>query len=178
MFQLSKPSVKLWERVCVCILFRLSPFWGFKPTKINRETLLDTLEDVCLYLVHTFMCSLCFIYNPGWTTKSSQQYVNLLSHCGGEREGGRWDRLGWEWIRMATHVAQLLLKGLFITVRSLLAPSPLLSPSSVLTRPHLNNGPNTKKHVVCVEGVLGGVGLHVPLIFRSASLLIKAAITT
>ncbi len=80
---------------------------------------------------------------------------------------------------MATHVAQLLLKGLFITVRSLPAPSPLLSPSSVLTRPHLNNGPNTKKRVVCVDGVcVGGVGLHIPLIFRSASLLIKAAITT
>lgn len=59
---------------------------------------------------------------------------------------------------MATQVAQLLLKGLFITVRSLLAPSPLLSPSSVFTRPHLNNGPNTKKHVVCVEGVFGGGG--------------------
>lgn len=82
---------------------------------------------------------------------------------------------------MATQVAQLLLKGLFITVRSLLAPSPLLSPSSVLTRPHPNNGPNTKKRVVCVEDVcvcVGGVGLHIPLIFRSASLLIKAAITT
>lgn len=62
---------------------------------------------------------------------------------------------------MATQVAQLLLKGLFITVRSLLAPSPLLSPSSVLTRPHLNNGPNTQKHVVCVDGVcvcVRGVG--------------------
>ncbi len=60
---------------------------------------------------------------------------------------------------MATQVAQLLLKGLFITVRSLLAPSPLLSPSSVLTRPHLNNGPNTQKHVVCVDGVcVWGVG--------------------
>lgn len=78
---------------------------------------------------------------------------------------------------MATQVAQLLLKGLFITVRSLLAPSPLLSPSSILTRPHLNNGPNTKKHVCVFVGV-GGDGLHVPLIFRSASLLIKAAITT
>ena len=62
---------------------------------------------------------------------------------------------------MATQVAQLLLKGLFITVRSLLAPSPLLSPSSVLTRPHPNNGPYTKKRVVCVEGVCvcgGGSG--------------------
>lgn len=58
---------------------------------------------------------------------------------------------------MATQVAQLLLKGLFITVRSLLAPSPLLLASSVLTRPHLNNGPNTKKHVVYVKGVCVGV---------------------
>lgn len=164
MFQLTKPSVKLWTCVCVsvsgCIcVFCLCPLlWGFEPTKIKSKTVPKTpSEDVCLSVVHTYMCSLYLIYNPVWTTKSSQQYVNLLSHCGGGREGGRWDRLGWEWIRMATQVAQLLLKGLFITVTSLLAPSPLLSPSSVLTRPHLNNGPNTKKHVVCVEGV-GGSG--------------------
>lgn len=46
-------------------------------------------------------------------------------------------------------------------------------------------GPSTKKNMcvyvrACVLslGLGGGVGLHVPLIFRSASLLIKAAITT
>lgn len=88
-----------------------------------------------------------------------------------EREGGQWDRL-----RMATQVAQLLLKGLFITVRSLLAPSPLLLPSSILTRPHLNNEPNTKS-VWCMFGD-GAGGIRVPLIFRTASLLIKAAITS
>lgn len=92
---------------------------------------------------------------------------------GEKREGGRWDLLGWEWIRMATQVAQLLLKGLFITVRSLLASSPMLLPSSVLTSPHLNIGPHTKNMLYVFRGVL-----HVPLIFRSASLLIKAAITT
>lgn len=76
---------------------------------------------------------------------------------------------------MATQVAQLLLKGLFITVRSLLAPSPQLSPSSILTRPHPNNWPKTKNRVVYVRAGRGG--LQIPLIFRSASLLIKAAIT-
>lgn len=59
---------------------------------------------------------------------------------------------------MATQVAQLLLKGLFITVRSFLAPSPQLSPSSVLTRPHPNNGPKTKNRVVYVKGVCVGWG--------------------
>lgn len=144
------------------------------------------------------------VHNSPRTTSSSQRYVNLRSHCwvvGGVCVclcvwgwGGWWGQHGWEWIRMATQVAQLLLKGLFITVRSLLAPSPPLLASSVLTRPHLNNGPNTKKHVVYVKGVcvcsmcvsicvymwahVEGVELHIPLIFRSASLLIKAAITT
>lgn len=164
MFQLTKPSVKLWAWACVCVcvsasvhmcVFFMSP--SFLMLQTNRTLQHDLTEDTVRHLytwkciVHTYMCSLCFIYNAVWTTKSSQRYVNLLSHCGGGRERGRW-----EWIRMATQVAQLLLKGLFITVRSLLAPSPLLSPSSVLTRPHLNNGPNTKKHVVCVEGVWGG----------------------
>lgn len=86
---------------------------------------------------------------------------------------------------MATHVAQLLLKGLFITVTSHLASGPLLSPSSVLTRPHLNNGPDTQK-VLCfvfvfvfVRMCMGvGAEFQIPLIFRPASLLIKAAITT
>lgn len=87
--------------------------------------------------------------------------------------------LGREQIRMATQVAQLLLKGLFITVRSCLASSPLFSPSSILTRPHLNNGPNTKKRVTCVLCVRAYVGgFQIPLIFCSASLSIKAAITT
>lgn len=85
---------------------------------------------------------------------------------------------------MATQVAQLLLKGLFITVRSRLASGPLHSPSSILTRPHLNNGPVTKNGVVvcvctfvCVFGG-GGTGFQIPLIFRPASLSIKTTITT
>lgn len=79
-------------------------------------------------------------------------------------EGG-WRGLGRDWIRMATQVAQLLLKGLFITVRSRLASGPLHSPSSILTRPHLNNGPVTKNGVVvcvctfvCVCVLGGGEG--------------------
>lgn len=85
---------------------------------------------------------------------------------------------------MATQVAQLLLKGLFITVRSRLASGPLLSPSSILTRPNLNNGPDTKNAVVfcvCACVCRGGGGVtefQIPLIFRPASLSIKAAITT
>lgn len=79
--------------------------------------------------------------------------------------GGGVGGLGRDWIRMATHVAQLLLKGLFITVMSHLASGPLLSPSSILTRPHLNNGPDTQTVLcfvfcVCVCAcVWGGWGL-------------------
>lgn len=95
-------------------------------------------------------------------------------------EGG-WRGLGRDWIRMATHVAQLLLKGLFITVMSHLASGPLLSPSSILTRPHLNNGSDTQTvlYFVFVLMCMGvGAGFQIPLIFRLASLSIKAAITT
>lgn len=95
-------------------------------------------------------------------------------------EGG-WRGLGRDWIRMATHVAQLLLKGLFITVMSHLASGPLLSPSSILTRPHLNNGPDTQTvlYFVFVRMCMGvGAEFQIPLIFRLASLSIKAAITT
>lgn len=112
----------------------------------------------------------------------NHQVITMV--CKFPPEWGRrgWRGLGRDWIRMATHVAQLLLKGLFITVMSHLASGPLLSPSSILTRPHLNNGPDaqTVLRFVFVRICVGGVGaeFQIPLIFRPASLSIKAAITT
>lgn len=161
MFQLTRPSVYL--------RFVYVPFFLHGRTSFNTQS--DTFDDVSTKSAWGQVFIVAHL-------QSSRNHQVITAICKFRADGG--NRLGWEWIRMAAQVAQLLLKGLFITVRSLLAPSALLSPSSVFTGPHLNNGPNTKKHVVCVWGCvcLGGVGLHVPLIFRSASLLIKAAITT
>lgn len=113
MFQLTKPSVKpqvcvsMGERECVCVcllmcvLLMSSAFAGVE------------FETKSLYCAHIYKFIVIHLQT---STESSQKNVNALSLR--RQEGGRWARLGLEWIRMATHVAQLLLKGLFITVRS------------------------------------------------------------
>lgn len=152
MFQLTEPSVKLHVYVCAQVFYLCPLLFEVSDQQncISRPYWRQSQKLACFPVVHEYT----------FLSKSGMNYQVITVICKfalswREREGGRWDWLGWEWIRMATQVAQLLLKGLFITVRSLLAPSPLLSPSSILTRPHLNNGPNTKKHVVCVCGWRG-----------------------
>lgn len=161
MFQLTKPSVKLWAHVCARVAAVGFSIPLLKP--LNEKNNDTTFPKCSLNSLKKKKKSLSFCSSQTSNVFDAEVSVNyqvITMVCKFPPEWGRrgWRGLGRDWIRMATHVAQLLLKGLFITVMSHLASGPLLSPSSILTRPHLNNGPDaqTVLHFVFVRMCVGG----------------------